>query len=533
MAIQSGIIVAWPSTAASIPAGWTRETALDARFVRSAGTGANGGGTGGAANHDHPLPSHTHSGGSHSHGSGGATGVGAGANDLVAGGYSSPNTNHTHSPTFSSAANPTSGGASTGTFEALSLDPPHVVVIFIKSDGTPSGLPANCVAYANGAAPTGWTAYATGANRFLKGAAAAGDGGATGGTSDSHTHTGTHTHTSGGSHTHPMSSGPGSTSSNPAGDAGGSHPHSSHGHAMSASGAVDGGALTGASANNAAGDGRPPWKKLLPIQNTSGGPSNPVGVITMWLGTNAAIPAGYSRVTAVDGLFVNGAANTGELLATGGAATHTHTGSGHTHPDTSHSGHTQSAPGAPDTLTVPASFGGGSTAQVYDSHTHTAAGSSPASSGTSGSTTVSATANSSNDPTYTDVIYVEWVNVAPAAPTINSPVGGAAYSTSLTLDAMTTDPESNNWYATFEYDRSDNAWTVIGDGATVASGARSTLAWDISAFTPGINYRVRAKATDTPGSSSGYTTTAAFIIGPGFQSIYGAPNTNFYEAVKT
>ena len=107
-------------------------------------------------------------------------------------------------------------------------------------------------------------------------------------------------------------------------------------------------------------------------------------------------------------------------------------------------------------------------------------------------------------------------NSAPAAPTINLPLAGTVYDGVLTLSATSIDAEGNSYRASFEYDRSDNNWIVIGDGATVASGAASTRSWDVSALARGTNYRVRARGFDpAPGSASygDYTTTAAFTIG--------------------
>jgi len=61
------------------------------------------------------------------------------------------------------------------------------------------------------------------------------------------------------------------------------------------------------------------------------------GVIFIWTGTNAGIPAGWERVTALDVRFPKAVANTStEPNVTGGSDTHTHTGSSHTHTMASH-----------------------------------------------------------------------------------------------------------------------------------------------------------------------------------------------------
>ncbi len=123
----------------------------------------------------------------------------------------------------------------------------------------------------------------------------------------------------------------------------------------------------------------------------------------------------------------------------------------------------------------------------------------------------------------------QW-NDPPSAPSINVPVASTAYSGTLGLDATVTDGASmdsvpDTVFAAFEYDRNDGNWVAIGSGSVVASGGSSTYVWDITLFTPGFNYRVRAKATDQWSQESGWTTTGTFIIGPGFSAIFAVPAT--------
>jgi hypothetical protein len=58
----------------------------------------------------------------------------------------------------------------------------------------------------------------------------------------------------------------------------------------------------------------------------------PSGVIGLWAGTNASVPASWPRVTALDSLYVKGipTAST-EPGTSGGTTTHSHVGSAHTH----------------------------------------------------------------------------------------------------------------------------------------------------------------------------------------------------------
>lgn len=62
----------------------------------------------------------------------------------------------------------------------------------------------------------------------------------------------------------------------------------------------------------------------------------PEGVILIWAGTVASIPAGWKRVTTLDGKFVKGTAAVTDPNTTGGADTHTHTSPIHTHTANAH-----------------------------------------------------------------------------------------------------------------------------------------------------------------------------------------------------
>lgn len=62
----------------------------------------------------------------------------------------------------------------------------------------------------------------------------------------------------------------------------------------------------------------------------------PLGVILIWNGTVASIPAGWKRVTSLDGKFVKGTAAATDPNTTGGSDTHTHTSPVHTHVANAH-----------------------------------------------------------------------------------------------------------------------------------------------------------------------------------------------------
>ena len=128
----------------------------------------------------------------------------------------------------------------------------------------------------------------------------------------------------------------------------------------------------------------------------------PNGVIFIWAGNHADIPAGWERVTALDGKYPKGAADGVDPNGTGGSATHTHTLSSHTHTMVAHS-HTGTVGPATSGIGT-----GGGTGNAGQNHTHTAT--IPDSIGgslTGGSGTYSEILN---DPPYYTVIFIRPTN---------------------------------------------------------------------------------------------------------------------------
>ena len=336
MAIPAGVICLWPGTAASIPDGWERVTALDSKFLKSVpNNSTDPGSTGGTATHDHTTQNHQHTI-NHGHTNGGNS------NNATSFTYGRTTgttvdcapTTHLHTlPEWISAtiqssnANPTT--------DAISNDPANLVVIWIQSLGTAEGIPNGALAFFNSASlPTSWTLYTNGKNRFLKGAAAAGDGGGTNAGNAAHTHSVAHDHTS--AHTHAAAtSGQASGVAAPrrAGTAGAGHQHT---HSVSG----DNGNFGTSNSENlttVGGTVEPPWYKLAVIVNGTGGDSYPIGIIAAWIGTLANIPDGWLLCDGNNGTpnlldkFIKGIDNTGELGNTGGAAGHGHTANAHNH----------------------------------------------------------------------------------------------------------------------------------------------------------------------------------------------------------
>lgn len=413
--VPSGVTVGWVGTNASIPTGYSRVTALDSRFAKQiATTGTNPGATGGASSHQHSFGGHTHSV-SHNH-----TGWPASSSDNS--GFTrqlgSPKEGGPHSHAMSSAAfSGSSGSGGPANWSSTSAEPATLVVIFIASDGTPSGIPSNAICYFNGAAPSGWAEYLSGANRMWKGAAAGGDGGGTADTS-SHTHgSAAHNHSLP-AHTHTLALDANSSAPNinSGSEVGGGHTHT---HTVATASSSDGVATSAtASPTNDAGDATPPWQKMLTIQNTSGIAKMTLSIICVWTGTLASIPTKWALCDGLGGRpnlsqdkYVRGANGSVEVGGTGGAATHSHGGGGHTHTDggVTHSHTGSGTSDATDPVDDVTQFPGSNASAATASHTHSigTAASAAVGHGSLASATPS-TGSATNDPTFTAVAYIQY-----------------------------------------------------------------------------------------------------------------------------
>lgn len=400
--IPSGIICAWPSTVASIPAGWTRETLLDTKYLQGAATGANADLTTafGAATHIHTSPAHTPVQNSHTHtfstASAGNSSFVTALNDAT--GLAAKGA-HVH-PNATSASGTAVNNASTITVDAASNDLSFLKVIWIKSDGTPLGFPSGAILFfESDTFPTGWTR--TNGDVYLKGADAAGNGGATGG-SNTHVHTSpAHTHTQN-SHNHSNTNSAVTTtrSGTATGAAAQAFAHT-HSVAFAGTTAVNNSVTTTINSGN----GEPIFKKLNTI-SYAGTTDYSNMLIAIWGGTAAAIPTDWARYGPMDTFFLKGSASNGQSLTTGGATTHTHTASNcqptqvaHTHTATS-TGDNGATAAVNATATSTASNSG------TNHTTWTAANQTP----TNQSTAVTINANTAESayPPYQKVIYIQY-----------------------------------------------------------------------------------------------------------------------------
>lgn len=422
--IPSGIIVMWPDTAASLPSGWDRTTELDGRYPKGiASAVTQPGTTGGAATHVHTTPGHTHDT-SHLHTTAATTAASQGVSsaDGSAGNTASLST-HTHSRPSTDSATVVSGSASPGTGTAAN-DPARLEVIFAESDGTPLGVPDGALAFTGDISLSGWTDYANAASRFVKGAAAAGNGGATAASAiDSHTHSiDAHSHT-GTSHSH-TSANTGAFAANRSLFAGPTAVSwaTSHTHPISVAASTSAAlsSASGGTSGASASDMRPPFRNLRVKENTSGGVDLPVGLICLWRGSIGSVPDNWQVCDGTNGtpdmfgLYPQGA--TASIGSTGGSLnphthtspTHIHSTSGHSH--TSTTGVSAGSTNASATVTVTV---------APATHTHSlsdTASTTPTVASTSSGTLSSTT----SEPPYEEVAFIQMLEepTPPEDPTV-------------------------------------------------------------------------------------------------------------------
>jgi hypothetical protein len=337
--LPADMILGWPSTAASIPSGWTRVTALDGQYPRGSSGTAAPVATGGAASHSHTTPGHVHLIGAHSHDLGGSTGssnsstTSARFNGASKAQADQPHSHPRPASTGTRAAQNSDSTAPATT--AVSNVPPTRDVIWIESDGSQAQYPVGALGWATETV-SGWTADAGSSARFLKGAAAAGNGGASTGAA-THTHT-VNSHIHGGYvHDHTIgNTGLSTPSSSQEAGTGSSTPRwlPRHVHPMNVISDNVGNMGSSSGGVTSAATLEPPNRRLRVLRNTGGGIQT--RIIGLYLGA----------VADLDPLLTlcNGAGGTPDMRtyfardlgsdsvnSTGGATNHTHTTPSHRH----------------------------------------------------------------------------------------------------------------------------------------------------------------------------------------------------------
>lgn len=337
--IPSDLILGWPSTAASIPSGWTRVTALDNVFPRGAsGTGAPVA-TGGSATHTHSTVNHSHTIGAHSHSVGGSTGSSnASTTSARFNGASQPQADqpHTHTrPSSTGTAGAFISGSSNPGMNSMNNSPPFQHVIWIQSDGAQASYPIGIVGWSTESV-SGWSTYAAASGRFLQGAPSGGDGGA-GGNGPTHDHiVNAHSHT-GGTHDHSI----GSTSqSNPSSSIeagfGSSSPRwlPRHTHPMDVGSASTGNTSSNGGGTTGSGNHEPPNRRLRVLQNTGGGTQT--RIIGLYTGAVADLDPLLTLCNGSNGTpdmrtYFAREAGSDSVNSTGGSTSHNHSIPAHSH----------------------------------------------------------------------------------------------------------------------------------------------------------------------------------------------------------
>lgn len=377
MAAPSGAIVGWPSTAASIPAGWTRVAGMDSRMPRG---NTVAGGTGGAATHAHSISLHTHATASHDHAqTDSSTGaVGTYGNTGPFGGTStwSP---LAHKQNF--AVQPGTLASSSGSSSTASNLPNIYTVIWIQSDGS-TNIPSGAIAWtALTSAPASW-AFMDGSGAspdirqyFLYGAATGADGG-TQTARAAHTHTYSHNH-AGNSHSHTGSLASGTNNAASTLNFAATAASGGHDHFGSASTGATAGNATGtdATASGSGTVGDPAYMQLNHVKS-SAQVAAPTGLIVGF--NSGTAPTGWALCDGTGGRpslngtnrCIIGATATGTTGGTGGGSdTHSHSIS-HTH--TAPASHTHTFSGTSAGPSNTSSIESGAAINLAsNTHTHT------------------------------------------------------------------------------------------------------------------------------------------------------------------
>lgn len=405
--ILKDIILPFDGLHANIPSGFVRETLLDGRFPKAWGS-ENVSTTGGASTHSHTEGGHSHAMVNHTHTytltqhSGNIQDNGYGNSGSV-----ESDEVHTHSGTSGNVSGGTLSG--TATIGSASNNPPYYEVIFIKSQGFNS-VPANALMLRNDTLEPDGFHFCDGDNgtpnldgKYLRGAAASGNAGATGG-SLTHSHSIDHGHTSV-NHSHS-----GALSGQATNGQGGENPGSegqaaAHAHRHTVTLNSTSTSVNTYSGSFTSGNVEPVYHTLRANKNTSGNSKSPrKGDIALWLGDPNDIPVGWDLCDGNNGTpnlsdkYIKISSTPGN---TGGGNTHGHTSVGsHTHTATGSHTHTGST-GGPNDTSNPAGNGHSHSNSV---HTH------PVSSVQSVTPTWESstidTDTVSNEPLYRTAVYV-------------------------------------------------------------------------------------------------------------------------------
>lgn len=339
----------WFGTAATVPAGWTRDNDYAGFYVQGHATSAAG--TGGSADHVHGIGDHGLTGNPHTHPVEGASTTASSTTHTTGGPsavlWSLPEHGH-----VSSTSDPTTITYSDATgvdSAAVAADPPFMRAIVIKPDDALQLLPDDGCALWDGVdVPAGY-GFCDGSagspdvrNRFFKGAVIGGDGGGVGG-SATHVHAFPHKHAYG-VHVHAAAAAGDSDSDVLADSQGIGRPRSGLLKAHESVGLLE---TAGGETNENTGDlgvqtSLPVYVRLAMVQNQTGGVSLEAGTVLVFKGDVGDVPAdwvlcdGSGGTVDTVGREIYVASSVGEIGDTGGAAVHRHWRPVHAHTVGSH-----------------------------------------------------------------------------------------------------------------------------------------------------------------------------------------------------
>lgn len=409
--IPAQMILGWPGTAASIPSGWSRVTSLDTYYPRgTSGTGAPSA-TGGASNHSHTTPAHNHTISAHSHPVGGNTGTSNSSTTSARfNGASQPQADQPHSHARPSNTGSHAGGASgtaSPSTSSANNTPPTRDVIWIASDGAQANYAVGVLGFATESV-SGWVDDASSSGRFLKGAAAAGNGGASTGAA-THTHSvNAHSH-AGFSHDHSLgSTGLSNPSSSQEAGFGSSTPRwlPRHTHPMDVVSATTGNTDSVTGGTTSAATLEPPNRRLRVLRNTGGGTQT--RIIGLYVGTVAALDPLLTLCNGSNGTpdmrtWFARDKGSDSVNSTGGTSAHTHTTPSHGHNIGNHSHDTNVNASNTGSFEAPSSGDLGDSPTT--GHTHSSGNTDSASPGV-GSRSSGTTNSVSHIPVYKEVHFV-------------------------------------------------------------------------------------------------------------------------------
>lgn len=303
MPIKSNIKLLYFFTHASIPEGYTRDTAFDGKYIRACASGTTIGGTAGGANDHYHLASalHTH------------TIVCAEAREIVyverERDFKSLNPSHTHDDSTS--------GQETGTivFSTELNNPIYYTTIVINSSNNTNLIPLNAGGFCESSTLSGMTEKTEARGKMIRGAATGANAGTAGGVSS-------HSHTSA-EHIHDYFESSRSEKRPITTDEGERAAPARHTHILNPGLAQ---ALTQSATSI------PTNKSLAVMYNTNPFPIEVMDdFIAMWTGNKSEIPRGWSEYTAQQSFFQMTWVGTGSVVVEGGATNHTHSGETHYH----------------------------------------------------------------------------------------------------------------------------------------------------------------------------------------------------------